>query len=114
VTLLAVGLCVMCQVCLVTGQLMLKRAMNETHGVPPPWATIGWNIAAGIGCLSMWFFLWLGLLRSWELSRLFPFEGLGPPLLVFCAWIFLNERVSPRAWTGIVLIGVGVAFVARD
>jgi drug/metabolite transporter (DMT)-like permease len=114
VTLLAVGLCVVCQLCLVVGQLLLKHAMNATRCVPRPWTVIKWNLAAGIGCLSLWFFLWLGLLRDYELSRLFLFEGLSPPLLVFGAWFFLGERVSPRAWTGIAFIGLGVALVAQD
>ena len=72
------------------------------------------DFAGGIGCLSLWFFLWLGLLRNWDLSRLFPFEGLSPPLTVLAAWMFLGERVSPRTVAAIVMIGIGVALVARD
>ena len=63
--------------------------------------------------LNVWFFLWLGLLRNWDLSRVFPFEGLSPLLLMLGAWMFLGERVPPRAWLGIVLIGVGVSLVAQ-
>ena len=74
-TPLAVGVGVMCQLCLVAGQLLLKRAMIATNQVPRRWNRIGGNFAGGIGCLSLWFFLWLGLLRNWDLSRLFPFEG---------------------------------------
>ena len=113
-TPLAVGVGVMCQLCLVVGQLLLKRAMNATNQVPRRWKRIGGNFAGGIGCLSLWFFLWLGLLRNWDLSRLFPFEGLSPPLTVLAAWMFLGERASPRTVAAIVMIGIGVALVARD
>ena len=87
--------------------------MNATYLVPRRWAPIVGNVAGGIGFLTLWFFLWLGLLQSWELSRLFPFEGLTPPLLVLSAWIVLNERVPTRAWLGIILIGLGVGLVAQ-
>ena len=52
-TPLAVGVGVMCQLCLVVGQLLLKRAMNATNQVPRRWKRIGGNFAAGIGCLSL-------------------------------------------------------------
>jgi len=112
-TFLAISICVVCQFSLVAGHLLLKHAMNATHLTPRPWAVILWNVAGGIALLNLWFFLWLGLLRTWDLSRVFPFEGLSPLLLVLGAWIFLGERVSPRAWFGIVLIGAGVALVAQ-
>jgi len=86
--------------------------MNATHHLPRPWLAIVGNGAAGIGLLSVWFFLWLGLLRDWDLSRLYVFEGLGPPLLVLGAWFFLGERVILRAWIGMGLIGCGVALVS--
>lgn len=87
--------------------------MNATHATPRPWAAISRNVATGTGFHALWFFLWLGLLRNWDLSRVFPFEGLSPLLLVVGAWIFLNERLSLRAWFGIVLIAVGVGLVAQ-
>jgi uncharacterized membrane protein len=113
VTLLAIALCSLCQVCLVAGHLLLKHAMNATHLVPRPWAFIAWNVAGGTTFLALWFFMWLGLLRDWDLSQIFPFEGLSPPFLVIGAWLFLGERISPRAWLGIVLIGGGVGLVAQ-
>jgi uncharacterized membrane protein len=112
VTLLAIGLCLLCQVCEVGGHLFLKHGMNATNLKPPPWPVIIRNVAAALGLLTLWFLLWLGLLQSWDLSRLFPFEGLSPPLLVLGAWLFLKEHVPARAWLGIGLIGGGVALVA--
>ena len=111
-TALAFALCVLCQICLVTGQVLLKRGMDATHDEPFPWRTVVAQVGGGIAILSVWFFLWLGLLQDWELTQLFPFEGLSPPLIVLSAWFFLKERVTPRAWIGILLIGAGVMLVS--
>jgi uncharacterized membrane protein len=111
-TLAAIVLVLLCQLCEVVGQLLLKHGMNATHASPKPWPRIVGNVAGGMTLLTLWFLLWLGLLRDWELSRLYPFEGLSPPLLVLGAWLFLKEHVPARAWLGIGLIGCGVALVA--
>jgi drug/metabolite transporter (DMT)-like permease len=107
VTALAVTICLFCQLFLVSGQLLLKRGVNATpvrRGA----------LAGGIALLAAWFFLWLGLLANWELSRLFPFEGLNPVLVALGARVFLHERLSPRGWAGIAMISVGVALVSAS
>jgi len=112
-TLYAVSVCLLCQLCLVGGQIMLKRAMSATDNDARPWASFVPAMATGIFLLTVWFFLWLGLLRDWELTRVFPFEALSPLLLALGAWVFLRERISALAWFGIALIGVGVSLVAN-
>jgi uncharacterized membrane protein len=113
-TAIAVTLCVLCQLLLVAGQLVLKHAMNGV-GTAPAWSLrVGGGFAAGVGLLSAWFFLWLGLLQEWELSHLYPFEGLNPALLLIGAAVFLRERVPPSAWVGIALISAGVALVSTS
>jgi len=104
-TAFAILVALLCQVFLVLGQVLLKRAMNATP------VRIG-SLAGGIGLLTAWFFLWLGLLARWELSRLFPFEGLNPALVVLGAQVFLKERVPLTGWIGIALISAGVALVS--
>lgn len=111
-TALAVLLCVLCQFFLVAGQLFLKRAMNAVEATTWRHPKVLRNFAAGVGLLTLWFFLWLGLLARWDLSRLYPFEGLNPALLVLGAWFCLKERVPPAAWAGIALISAGVAMVS--
>ena len=112
-TLLAIGLCLLCQVCEVGGHLFLKHGMNATNLVPPPWPVIIRNVARGARPAHA---LVPALARpAAELGSepaLFPFEGLSPPLLVLGAWLFLKEHVPARAWLGIRLIGGGVALVA--
>jgi undecaprenyl phosphate-alpha-L-ara4N flippase subunit ArnE len=92
---------------LVIGQLLLKRGISASP------VLVG-SLAGGIAMLAAWFFLWLGLLSRWELSRLFPFEGLNPVLVVLGAWLFLKERVPMMSWIGIALISVGVALVTAS
>ena len=105
-------LCLFCQVLIVAGNLLLKHAMsgtNEQQGSP---VRIGLWLSAGIVLLGLWFFLWLGLLSKWELSQLYVFEGLAPVLVMVSAWLFLGEKVSPRGWIGVVMIGAGLTLVA--
>jgi uncharacterized membrane protein len=111
-TALAIVLCLVCQLFLLIGQLFLKRAMTPMADTPANPRLLAIRLIPGIACMTLWFFLWLGLLQSWELSRIFPFEGLNPALLVLAAWFFLKERVSVGAWIGIGLITVGIMLVA--
>ncbi|HJT16694.1 MAG TPA: EamA family transporter [Thermoanaerobaculia bacterium] len=104
-TTVAILMAVTCEIALVIGQLLLKRGMTAAK------PRIG-VVAAGVVSLSVWFFVWLALLARWDLSRLFPFEGLNPALVVIGAAIFLKERVPPLTWGGIVLISAGVAIVS--
>ena len=108
-TAIAIVLCIVCQLFLVMGQLLLKRAMNPA--AKGGWRAMATRLIPGIGCMTVWFFLWLGLLERLELSHIFPFEGLNPALMVIGAWIFLRERMTVNAWIGIGVITVGIALV---
>ena len=103
----AILLCVVCELALVAGQILLKRGMSATP------IRIG-ALAGGIGFEAIWFFLWIYLLARWDLSRLFPFEGLNPVLIAIGALIFLKERLPIKAWIGIAMISVGIALVSMS
>jgi len=110
-----ITIAVACQFPLVAGQVLLKRAVGEQKTAAASTGARSFSLlgfSAGIVCLSLWFFLWLGLLQSQELSRVFPFEGLNPALMVIAAWLFLKERIPPVAWLGVALICVGIAVVS--
>ena len=96
----------------VIGQIFFKIAMNHTNHD-------GWQMSrflpvfgAGIATMALGFFLWLGLMSRFDLSYLFPFEGLDRLLLVGAAWIFLKERMTPTLWLGVVLITAGIVLVS--
>jgi len=106
-TLTAIGLCIICQILIVVGQIMLKRGMSPARKSFSPL-----DFTLGIMLLSVWFFLWLGLMGKWDLSKLFPFEGLNPAFMALGAWIFLKEKLPATAWIGVGLVCVGIAVVS--
>jgi uncharacterized membrane protein len=112
VSALAITLCIVCQLFLVAGQVLLKHAMAPATLEAGLRAVRLKYLALGIASLAAWFFLWVGLLQQWELSQLFPFEGLNPALLVLAASLFLKERIPLSAWAGIALVTAGVVLVS--
>jgi drug/metabolite transporter (DMT)-like permease len=102
-------LALVAQCALVTGQILLKRA------VALPFRTRRRRAAAfarAIACMTLYFFIWLGVAGYIPLSQLAPFDALGPLLLVAAVHVILHERFSPRAWIGISLILLGITVIA--
>lgn len=104
-------LALVAQLAMVTGQILLKRAMagRAAPGQPSPFAI---RFTTAIACMTVYFFLWLGVLNHVPLSQLAPFDALGPVLLVTAAGVLLHERLSFRAWIGVSLILAGITLVA--
>jgi len=109
VTITAVILCIVCQLLIVVGQILLKMGLGnrETHNV---FSRL--PFALGIASLTCWFFLWLGLMGRWDLSKLYPFEGLNPAMMAIGAWFVLKEKLPVTAWVGVGLICVGIGVVS--
>ena len=96
----------------VVAQLILKRAMEAT-------ITTGfWNarfvskVAAGIGLMTISFFLTLGLLQRFDLSYLYPFQGLSVIFITLMAAVVLREKVNLRLAIGALLISIGIVLVS--
>jgi undecaprenyl phosphate-alpha-L-ara4N flippase subunit ArnE len=113
-TLFTLAIILLAQVGLVAGQIFLKHGMNAANHPGKPAATVARNVALGIAMLTLWFLLWMGLLQKLDLSYVYPFEGISPVLLVIAAWFMLKERLSARAWIGVVTIAVGTALVGMS
>jgi len=113
-TLVALILVILTVICLVVGQLIIKHAMSMTHQKPLPWRQFLPKLTLGVTIMTMWFLLWIFLLQSYELSYLFPFDSLSTVLLSLGAMIFLKEKLTLRLWVGMILIVVGVMFVAHS
>jgi undecaprenyl phosphate-alpha-L-ara4N flippase subunit ArnE len=111
-TALTLFLCLFCQVLTVAGNLLLKHAMAGIDGQQRSRLQTGLWLFAGIALLTLWFFLWLGLLSKYQLSQLYAFEGLAPVLLMASAWLFLGEKLPLVGWIGVGLIGGGLMLVA--
>jgi undecaprenyl phosphate-alpha-L-ara4N flippase subunit ArnE len=99
------------QVFLVAGQILLKHGMNYTKSTTIPARRIVRNILSGILMLTLWFFLWMGLLQRLDLSYVYPFEGISPVLLVLAACVILKESLDRRSWIGVGLIAFGTFLV---
>lgn len=111
-SLTAFLLTVLSQLCAVAGQIFLKKTMS--------WPDTGSRarralfFASGVGIMALGFFIWVGLMAQFNLSFLFPFEGLHYLFVVIAAAIFLKERASWSLWLGLFLISTGVALVSSS
>jgi drug/metabolite transporter (DMT)-like permease len=110
-TAAGLGLILLSQVCLVAGQLALKAGMSRFNRTPRPTGRVAAFLGLGIALLAAWFFLWMGLLQRFDLSLLYPFQGLTPALTVLAATVVLHERPTWPAAVGVALITAGTALV---
>ena len=108
--ILVIGLCVLCQLLLLTGQLFFKHAMAPATGVHSGWHKAK-LLTLGIATNAVYFFIWLGLLEQNPLTKIFPFEGLNPAMMAILAWIVLKERLSRTALVGLLLVCAGISVV---
>ena len=114
-TCLFLVLVILSQAFMVGGQIFLKHALNSaTEGSDAPRWKQAAPFACGIGLMTLWFFLWLGLLSQVELSYLYPFDALSPLFMAFGASVALKEKMTPRLWCGVLLIACGLLIVGAS
>jgi len=70
--------------------------------------------AIGIALMTVSFFLTLGLLQRFDLSYLYPFQGLSVIFITLTAAIVLKEKLSLRLIVGAVLISAGIVLVSMS
>src|SRR5215467_8928930 len=104
VTFLAFLFILISLVTFVVAQLILKRAMefSATHGMRNSYFTS--PIAIGVVLMTISFFLTLGLLQRFDLSYLYPFQGLSVIFITILAAVVLRERLTVRLTIGALLI----------
>jgi drug/metabolite transporter (DMT)-like permease len=71
------------------------------------WIWLG--IVAIIGSL----FSWLYALKSVPLVIAFNLAAINHIMVAIGSWVFLGEPISSRRWIGILLVTLGVFFIAR-
>ena len=102
------------------GQIFFKTAANEEESAESPPASRRSTrrrvaiFAGGIGCMTVSFFVNLGLLQRLDLSFLFPFQGLSVLIVTFGACLFLRERLTLSLVVGTLLITAGVMLVSTS
>jgi uncharacterized membrane protein len=101
------------------GDVCLKRGMAAFPDITLANWTILFHaifnprVALGIGLLIAFFVCYLSSLSFADLTYVLPATSVGYIGMAFLARFFLHEQISPLRWTGILLIAVGVGFVAR-
>ena len=105
--------------CAPLGDTCLSRGMTNLPSISPahPGALIAavftpW-VAAGIALLIGFFASYLTALSWADLTFVLPATAFGNVIVAFLARFWLHEPISIQRWAGIVLITVGVGFVAN-
>ncbi|HVV72815.1 MAG TPA: EamA family transporter [Verrucomicrobiae bacterium] len=109
-------------VCETTGVVLLKKGMTRVGnvevsglaqivkvvkaGVTEP------QILLGVFFEALFFICLLILMAKSEISFLWPLTALSFVFATFGAMWFLNEKVSPVRWAGVVLIMMGAALIS--
>jgi len=113
VTLIALVIVLVALIAHTSGQVFLKKAMGVSH-TDNGFRSRAFLIpfAIGIALMTTQFFLVLGLLQRYDLSFIYPFQGLGVIVVTIAAWIALREKLTLQIVIGSLLISVGVALVS--
>ncbi|MFN2541296.1 MAG: EamA family transporter [Chthoniobacterales bacterium] len=96
----------------VAGQLFFKRAMELLTATGFRNRKTISILGAGIFSMTISFFLNLGLLQHFDLSYLYPFQGLSVIIITLAAAVVLHEKLTLRVTIGAILITIGVALVS--
>ena len=98
----------------VAAQLILKRAMEATTTTGFRNAKFVAKVVGGILLMTISFFLTLGLLQRFDLSYLYPFQGLSVIFITLLAAIVLKEKLNTRLAIGALLISAGIVLVSMS
>ena len=96
----------------VTGQLLLKKGMELTAPTKRLPHEVTLFLASGILSMTISFFLTLGLLQKFDLSYLYPFQGLSVILIAITAAVTLHEKVTLQLAVGALLISAGIILIS--
>jgi uncharacterized membrane protein len=96
----------------VGGQLVLKKAMETSNAAGFRSRRFVLLFGAGILLMTVKFFLNLGLLQRYDLSFIYPFQGLSVIIITVAAAILLRERLTLQLTIGTALISAGIVLVS--
>jgi drug/metabolite transporter (DMT)-like permease len=101
-------------VAFVSGQLLLKHAMESSREKGFRDARVISFLVYGVLSMSVNFFLTLGLLAHLDLSFVYPFQGLSVIIISAAAAIVLREKLNFRLTLGALLISAGIVLVSMS
>jgi len=96
----------------VAAQLILKKAMEFSTANGFRNSQFVSLVAIGVVLMTISFFLTLGLLQRFDLSYLYPFQGLSVIFITLLAAVALKENLSARLTLGALLITAGIVLVS--
>jgi uncharacterized membrane protein len=111
-TLVAFFLIAVSLLSFVVAQLVVKRAMEFSAKNGLRNSRFIWLISVGIALMTISFFLTLGLLQRFDLSYLYPFQGLSVIFITLMAAVVLKEKLNLRLTVGALLISAGIVLVS--
>jgi uncharacterized membrane protein len=111
-TSLSLVLILLALVTFVGGQLILKRAMESTVALGLRQTRFISLLGCGIFLMTISFFLTLGLLQRFDLSYLYPFQGLSVIIISLMAALLFKEKLTPQLTIGALLISAGIVLVS--
>ena len=111
---LAFALIVISLITFVAAQLILKRAMEFSARNGMRNLHFLSRVALGVALMTVSFFLTLGLLQRFDLSYLYPFQGLSVIFITILAAVVLKEKLSVRLTIGALLITAGIVLVSMS
>src|SRR5947207_875740 len=128
---LQLGLSVLC---VLVSELLLKRGATDIADLQSAWSWTGinglvsplvwWAIILIVASFVSWlyvlryitltisFFLTLGLLQRFDLSYLYPFQGLSVIIVTLMAAFMLKEKLTFQLTIGALLISAGIMLVS--
>jgi uncharacterized membrane protein len=98
----------------VFGNFFLKLGMPAELATPLDYITVLFRptVALGVALLILWMLSRMALLSWADLSYVLPVTSIGYVLVAVVGRVLLNEQITSRRWTGILLIMAGVALVS--
>ena len=98
----------------VFGNFFMKRGMPAQLATPLEYITVLFQpwVAMGVLLLIVWMASRMALLSWADLSYVLPVTSVGYALVALTGRVLLNEQITAKRWTGILLIMAGVALVS--
>ena len=107
---LPVALVLFAMLAFVSGQVLFKHAMQTSHrGFDRQFAKF---FVPGVASMTISFFITMGLLQRFDLSWVYPFQGLSVIIISLLGGIVLKEKLSFQLVVGALVISIGVVLVS--
>ncbi len=72
-----------------------------------------WQFAASGLCALLAMLTWMYVLKLYDFSLAYPLLGISYLIGLFSAYFFLHEAIPLTRWIGVIIIMIGVYFVAK-